>query len=286
MSSSGSLWSVPPSSALRVRNTGPISDFDANSTPGFDGDRGDGEALLAKTGERLAQLQEMLYAEGRSGGNRSVLLVLQGMDTAGKGGIVRHVGGLMDPQGLSVVGFGKPTAEELSHDFLWRIHRALPGAGRIGIFDRSHYEDVLPVRVHNLVPEDTWRARYQLINDFEAELVAAGTTVIKCALVVSKEEQRARLTERLERPDKFWKYNPNDVDERALWDDYLAAYQDIFDLTDTETAPWFMIPADRKWFSRLAVSELLLDALDSLDLEWPPAQFDVKVEKRRVAEMS
>ncbi len=279
----GAPWSTAPERALRVSTTGPIAEFDAASTPGFDGTREDGERLLAQLGEELAELQERLFAEGRSGGHRSVLLVLQGMDTAGKGGIVRHVGGLMDPQGLSVRGFGKPTAEELSHDFLWRIRKALPPAGRIGIFDRSHYEDVLPVRVHNLVPEAQWRGRYELINEFEREVVAAGTTVIKCAMVVSKAEQKARLAERLERPDKFWKYNPGDIDERAYWDDYLAAYQEIFDRTDTDAAPWYLIPADRKWFSRLAVATLLRDALAGLDLGWPPADFDVAAEKKRVA---
>lgn len=276
-------WRSPPSTSLRAGTVGPIADFDPRATPGFDGDRSSGEALLATYGDELAGLQERLFAEGRSGGRRSFLLVLQGMDTAGKGGIVRHVGGTMDPQGLSIRGFGKPTAEELSHDFLWRIHKALPPAGRIGIFDRSHYEDVLPVRVHGLVPEAQWRRRYHLINEFERELTDAGTTVIKCALVVSKAEQKSRLAARLERPDKYWKYNPGDIDERAHWADYLAAYQDIFDLTDTDIAPWYVIPADRKWFSRLAVSRLLRDALEAMDLTWPPADFDIDVEKQRVA---
>lgn len=276
-------WSSSPEEALRASQVGPISDFDAASTPGFSADRAVGEELLADTLADLSELQERLFAEGRSGGSRSLLLVLQGMDTAGKGGIVRHVGGAMDPQGLAIKGFGKPTAEELSHDFLWRIRKALPPAGRIGIFDRSHYEDVLPVRVHELVPEAQWRGRYALINEFERELVAAGTTVIKCALVVSKSEQKARLAERLERPDKYWKYNPGDIDERAHWDDYLAAYQDIFDRTDVDHAPWYVIPADRKWFSRLAVASLLRGALEGMDPQWPPADFDVDVEKQRVA---
>lgn len=276
-------WTVSPSTSLRAGAVGPLARFDPRATPGFDGDRTAGEALLQRYGDELAGLQERLFAEGRSGGSRSFLLVLQGMDTAGKGGVVRHVGGAMDPQGLSIRGFGKPTAEELSHDFLWRIHKALPAAGRIGIFDRSHYEDVLPVRVHNLVPEAVWRARYDLINAFERELVESGITVIKCAMVVSKAEQKERLAARLERPDKYWKYNPGDIDERAHWDDYLAAYQDIFDLTDTDIAPWYVIPADRKWFSRLAISRLLRDALEGMDLTWPPADFDIDVEKKRVA---
>ncbi|MFW0794115.1 polyphosphate kinase 2 family protein [Gordonia sp. CPCC 205515] len=276
-------WESPATEALRITSTGPIATFDASSTPGFTGDKALGEKLLLERGEVLADLQELLYANGRAGDHRSVLLVLQGMDTAGKGGIVRHVGGLVDPQGLAITGFGKPTKEELAHDFLWRVHRALPAGGRIGIFDRSHYEDVLPVRVHNLVPQAEWEKRYHIINEFERELVANGTTIIKCAMVVSKSEQKARLTERLERPDKYWKYNPGDIDERGYWDAYLEAYQAIFDRCDSDSAPWYLIPADKKWFARLAVCELLIDALQRLDLDWPAADFDVEVEKKRVA---
>ncbi|QMU22448.1 polyphosphate kinase 2 family protein [Gordonia rubripertincta] len=276
-------WFTPAAEALRACAVGPIASFDPESTPGFDGDKESGSELLASRGQDLADFQELLYANGRSGDHRSVLLVLQGMDTAGKGGIVRHVGGLVDPQGLSIKGFGKPTPEELQHDFLWRIHKALPPAGRIGIFDRSHYEDVLPVRVHNLVPKAEWEKRYDLINQFESELVAGGTTIIKCCLVVSKDEQKARLAERLDRPDKYWKYNPGDIDERAHWDAYLEAYQDIFDLTDKDSAPWFVIPANRKWFARLAVCELLTTTLAGLELDWPKADFDVEAEKKRLA---
>ncbi|WP_238421857.1 polyphosphate kinase 2 family protein [Gordonia sp. 'Campus'] len=276
-------WSMPAVDALRASAIGPIADFDADTTPGFRGDKDAGTRLLSERGEVLADLQELLYANGRSGDHRSVLLVLQGMDTAGKGGIVRHVGGMMDPQGLTVRGFGKPTKEELQHDFLWRIHRALPPAGRIGIFDRSHYEDVLPVRVHGLVPRSEWEKRYELINKFESDLVASGTTIIKCCLVVSKDEQKKRLTERLERPDKYWKYNPGDIDERGYWDDYLEAYQAVFDLTDRDAAPWFVIPSDHKWFARLAVCELLIHTLSALRLDWPAADFDVEAEKKRLA---
>jgi len=276
-------WSTPASEALRVSSLGPIASFDPESTPGFTGDKALGEQLLVERGEVLADLQELLYANGRSGDNRSVLLVLQGMDTAGKGGIVRHVGGLLDPQGLVIRGFGKPTPEELEHDFLWRIHKALPPAGRIGILDRSHYEDVLPVRVHNLVPQAEWEKRYEMINQFERDLVETGTTVIKCCLVVSKDEQKVRLTERLNRPDKYWKYNPGDIDERGFWDQYLEAYQAIFDLTDNDSAPWHLIPANKKWFARLAVCELLVGTLQGLDLDWPKADFDVETERKRVA---
>nr|WP_029759987.1 PPK2 family polyphosphate kinase [Gordonia hirsuta] len=277
------MWRIPPQETLRASRAGPIAEFPADATPGFDGDRKNGTRLLADYGTRLAQLQEKLFAEGRAGGERSFLLVLQGMDTAGKGGIARHVGGTMDPQGLTVRGFGKPTDEELANDFLWRIRKALPPSGQIGIFDRSHYEDVLPVRVHNLVPEAQWRSRYAAINAFERELTASGTTVIKCALVVSKAEQKRRIARRLDRPDKHWKYDPGDIAERAHWDRYLAAYQDIFDLTDTDAAPWYLIPADRKWFSRLAVARLLVDGLTAMDLRWPAADFDIATERRRIA---
>lgn len=275
-------WVEPAAKALRASTAGPLAGFDPESTPGFTGDKKLGEELLGDRGAALADLQEMLYANGRTGGTRSVLLVLQGMDTAGKGGIVRHVGGLMDPQGLTIKGFGKPTPEELSHDFLWRIRKAVPPAGQIGIFDRSQYEDVLPVRVHNLVPRSEWEKRYALINQFERELADAGTTIIKCALVISKKEQKKRLLNRLDRPDKYWKFNPADIEERYYWDDYLEAYQAIFDRCDTDYAPWYLIPANRKWFSRLAVCELLLGALEGLDLTWPPADFDVKATRKLV----
>nr|WP_221247636.1 PPK2 family polyphosphate kinase [Gordonia humi] len=268
---------------MRAHAAGPVADFDADGTPGYDGDKESGEKDLRRVGAELSDLQEKLFAQGRSGGERSVLLVLQGMDTAGKGGIVRHVGGLLDPQGLSVTGFGKPTPTELEHDFLWRIRKALPPAGRIGIFDRSHYEDVLPVRVHSLVPESVWRGRFDEINAFEAELAASDTTIVKCALILSKDEQKARFTERVERPDKYWKYDPNDLAERAHWDEYLEAYQDVFDTTDTDVAPWYLIPANHKWFSRLAVARILLETMRDLDLSWPEAAFDVEAERERVA---
>ncbi|GEE01299.1 polyphosphate kinase [Gordonia spumicola] len=268
---------------LRARAAGPIASFDPASTPGYRGDKASAADDLAAVGDELSSLQEMLFANGRSGDDRSVLLVLQGMDTAGKGGIVRHVGGLLDPQGVSVTGFGKPTDEELAHDFLWRIRNALPKPGRIGVFDRSHYEDVLAVRVHSLAPESVWRPRFEQINNFEAELADSGVTIVKCLLTVSKAEQRSRLAERLDRPDKYWKYNPGDIDARAFWDDYLVAYQDVLDLTDTDVAPWHLIPADRKWFARLSVARLLLEALRSLDLSWPPADFDVAAERARLA---
>jgi len=212
-----------------------------------------------------------------------VLLVLQGMDTAGKGGIVKHVVGAGNPQGIRYTSFGVPTAEERAHDYLWRIRKALPMAGQIGVFDRSHYEDVLVVRVHKLVPPEIWGTRYDEINAFEKQLVDAGTVIVKVAMFVSLEEQKQRLSERLDRPDKYWKYNPGDIDERKLWPAYQDAYQAVLDKTSTDCAPWHVVPCDRKWYSRLAITELLIEALKSLDLSWPPADFDVEAEKKRLA---
>lgn len=277
------LWSHEPHTHLRFVPGDKVSEIDAEATPGFTGSKQDAPALAAERNERFAGLQEMLYARSRSGDHRSVLLVLQGMDTAGKGGIVKHVVGAGNPQGIQYRSFGKPTPEELAHHYLWRINKALPAAGHIGVFDRSHYEDVLIVRVHNLVPPDVWGARYDEINAFERELVDTGTTIVKVAMFVSLEEQKKRLAERLDRPDKYWKYNPADVDERLKWPLYQEAYQAMLDKTSTEYAPWYIVPCNRKWYSRLAVLELLIEALKSLDLAWPPAEFDVEEEKKRLA---
>ncbi|NLF04979.1 MAG: polyphosphate kinase 2 family protein [Actinomycetales bacterium] len=275
-------WSTPAAESLRVGPGFDFAAFDTAATPGWEGSRKKAESLTAENGEEMSELQERLYAHGRTGGTRSVLLVLQGMDTSGKGGIVRHVMGMVDPQGVQLKSFGKPTPEELSHHYLWRIRNALPVPGRIGVFDRSHYEDVLVVRVNELVPPDVWEPRYEEINAFERELVDAGTVVIKAAMLISKDEQAARLRERLERPDKHWKYNPGDIDEREKWDAYQEAYQAVFDRTSTEHAPWYAIPADNKWFARLAVAELVLESLEGLDLDWPAADFDPAAELARL----
>jgi PPK2 family polyphosphate:nucleotide phosphotransferase len=278
-------WQESPVEHLRVDTGFSLLDFDASSTPGFAGDEKDGEKLMRERGSALADLQEMLYAQGRADIRRSVLLVLQGMDTAGKGGIVRHVMGMVDPQGVENASFGVPTEEERSHHYLWRIEKRLPSAGRIGVFDRSHYEDVLVVRVRNLVPPEVWGARYDEINEWEQQVTASGTTIIKCAMVVSKEEQLNRIEQRLHRPDKYWKYNPGDLDEREHWDAYVEAYQAVFDKTSTATAPWHVIPADNKWYARLAVTEILTQHFESLDLTWPPADFDVEAERARVQDL-
>ncbi|AYF73491.1 polyphosphate kinase 2 family protein [Nocardia yunnanensis] len=275
-------WSKPVTKALRAEGVR-VRDIDTAATPGFKGDKKAGEALLADRAEVLSDLQEKLYANGRSGDTRSVLLVLQGMDTAGKGGIVRHVIGSVDPQGVDHAAFGVPTAEERKHHYLWRIRKKLPRGGQIGVFDRSHYEDVLVVRVHDLVAPDVWGKRYDEINKFERKLVDDGTTILKVAMFVSLDEQKKRLQQRLDRPDKYWKFNPGDIDERAFWPQYQEAYQAVLDRTDTEYAPWYVLPCDHKWYARLAVTELLIDALQSIKLDWPPADFDIDEQKKRLA---
>ena len=274
------LWTTDPRDALRVGPDFDLASFDRNGQPGWDGDKEDGEAYLPERGEEMSDLQERLFAEGREGGTRSVLLVLQGLDTAGKGGIVRHVMGMVDPQGVALASFGVPTEEERAHHYLWRIEKKLPPAGRIGVFDRSHYEDVLVVRVDELVPEDVWRARYDEINAWEKKLVEGGTTIIKVALMVSYAEQGERLMERLERPDKHWKFNPGDLDTRSKWPAFQEAYSDVFRLTSTDHAPWYVVPADKKWYSRLVITEILTRTLEDLDPQWPVADFDVEEMKK------
>ncbi|MEY9891360.1 PPK2 family polyphosphate:nucleotide phosphotransferase [Catenulispora sp. MAP5-51] len=245
------------------------------------------EALrkLPKLGARLADLQERLFAQSRGGtepASKKLLLVLQGMDTSGKGGTVKHVAGVMDPGGLRITSFKSPTEEELSHDFLWRIRKALPTPGMVGVFDRSHYEDVLIVRVRDLVPREQWELRYGLINEFEQELADQGTTVVKCFLHIGRDTQKDRLLARLDDPTKLWKYNTNDVKERKLWPAYQDAYEAALSLTSTETAPWYVIPADRKWYRNYAITKLLIETLERIGPEWPPADYDVKTEKKRV----
>lgn len=277
-------WSTPAADALRVEPGFRLADIDPRSTPGYGGDKNDGRADLQAGRAPLEGLQERLFAQSVAGtATGSVLLVLQAMDTAGKGGIVRHVVGAVDPQGVELASFKKPTAEELEHDFLWRIEKRLPDAGRLGVFDRSHYEDVLIGRVRELAPRDEIERRYGAIVSFEARAADMGIRVVKVMLHISKDEQRERLGERLERPDKHWKYNPSDVDERKLWDAYMDAYQVAIERTSTPIAPWHVVPADRKWYARLAVQQLLIDALEDIDPRWPAADYDVEVEKERLA---
>ncbi|MEJ1154942.1 polyphosphate kinase 2 family protein [Microbacterium marmarense] len=277
-------WSDDVAELLRVRQGFVLADVDPQSTPGYEHNKAHAKDDLAAGAEQLDEYQERLFAQSRvDATDASVLLVLQAMDSAGKGGIVRHVVGSVDPQGVALTAFKKPTEEELAHDFLWRIEQRAPEPGFIGVFDRSHYEDVLIGRVRELAAPDEIERRYGAINDFEKRLTDSGVRVVKVMLNISREEQKSRLAERLERPDKYWKYNPGDVDERQLWDDYMAAYQTVFERTSTEHAPWYVVPANRKWYARLAVQHLLLEALEDIDPRWPAATFDVAAEKARLA---
>lgn len=269
--------------ALRVGPGFSLEDLDPRSTPGFTGTKEDAEEAMPDIQRQLGSLQERLFAQSREGAERSVLLMVQGMDTSGKGGIMRHVVGALDPQGVHYHAFKAPTKEELSHHFLWRVTKALPGPGLVGVFDRSQYEDVLIVRVHNLVPGDAWSGRYDEINAWEEDIVESGTQMVKVMLHISHEEQRSRLGERLDRPDKYWKFNPGDIDERAHWAAYMTAYQAALEKCSTEVAPWYVVPADRKWFARYAVSRLLLETLEAMNPTWPPAAFDIDEQRRRLA---
>lgn len=262
-----------------------LRSVDARSTPGFDGGKARAASAGVEHAKHLSMLQEELYAEGRLGGNRSVLMVLQGMDTSGKGGTVRHVIGMLDPAGTRAAAFGPPTAEERRHDFLWRIRRQLPRPGQVGVFDRSHYEDVVTVRVLGLAEKRTWMRRFDTINSFEAELAAGGTRVIKCFLHISPAEQRERLLARLDDPTKHWKFDPADLDARERWDEYLDAYEDALERCSTEVAPWHVIPADRKWYRNWAVTQMLIEALEELALTWPEPTFDLEAQRRRLMSM-
>ncbi len=276
-------WTSDPATLLRAGDGFSLEAVDTRSTPGIVADKRQGARLLEGNHSRLNELQERLWAQSRYGGQRSLLLVLQAMDTAGKGGIVEHVVGGISPEGVSAYAFKAPTEEELGHDFLWRVRKRLPGAGIIGVFDRSHYEDVLIARVRSLAEPDVIVKRYELIREFEQELIEAGTTIVKVMLHISADEQKARLAARLDDPTKQWKFNPGDLDERALWPRYQEAYQLAIEKTSTEDAPWFVVPADHKWYARAAVQRLLLDALEGMKLEWPTVDYDVEAEKARLA---
>ena len=277
-------WTGDPADLLRVGEGFRLADVDPDAKPGYTKGKKRGAEDLAAGADELDELQERLFAQSRVVDDTpAVLLVLQAMDTAGKGGIVRHVIGSVDPQGVSLVAFKKPTPEELAHDFLWRIEKHVPHPGFIGVFDRSHSEDVLIGRVRHLADDAEIERRYGAIVDFEKGLTDRGIRIVKVMLHISPDEQKERLAERLDRPDKHWKYNPGDVDERELWPQYMDAYQTVFERTSTPNAPWYVVPADAKWYARLAVQALLLDALEEIDPQWPAADFDVAVEKRRLA---
>ena len=255
-----------------------LAERDPGATAGV-GSRSEAERESAKLRSRLAELHLRLVAEGA----RSLLVVLQGMDTSGKDGAIKHVFAGLSPSAMLVRAFKAPTEEELAHDFLWRIRRALPDAGRIGIFNRSHYEDVVVVRVKELFPRSVWSGRYDAINVFESELAGNGITMVKVFLHISKDEQRERLLARLEDPTKLWKFNPGDLEDRERWDEFLAAYEDALTKCSTEAAPWFVLPADHKWYRNWALGTLLVETLDAMDPRHPPPDFDVEEMKRRLS---
>jgi PPK2 family polyphosphate:nucleotide phosphotransferase len=263
-------WRVHPGHEVDLRA------LDAKASPGAPGDRAQTEAASALLEERLAFLQWRLYAEGR----RSLLVVLQAMDAGGKDGTIRHVFGAANPQGVRVAAFKEPTELELAHDFLWRVHAQAPARGELVLFNRSHYEDVLVPRVHGTLPRHVWHARYDQIRDFEALLEAADTTIVKVFLHISSEEQAKRLRARLADPSKRWKLKRSDLAERVRWDDYRTAYEDAISRTSTAAAPWYVIPADHKWYRNWAVSRIIVDTLERLDPRFPspePGIEDVEI---------
>lgn len=276
------LWTTDPRTALRVGPGFQLASLDRASTPGFSGTEEDAVAYTEAITPLLASLQERLFAAAKEGSPKRVLIVAQGLDTAGKGGLARHVMGLVDPQGVRLKAFKAPTEEEKQHDFLWRIRNAVPEAGLIGYFDRSQYEDILVPGAAGELDEGGFGWRVDQIRGFEHELVESGTAIIKVALMVSYEEQGLRLLERLDREDKHWKYSPGDMVTRGRWFDYQSIYQRMLTATSFDEAPWYVIPADNKWYARVALTEILLRTLAEQDVEWPSVDFDVEAERARV----
>ncbi|MGV0417504.1 PPK2 family polyphosphate kinase [Corynebacterium segmentosum] len=269
---------------LRAGKTFRLADVDPTATPGFDGSKSDLGDRFKHYDDELYDLQERLFANGRAHSDDapSLLVVLQGMDTSGKGGAIRHVFSVFDPQGTKTVGFGKPTEEEMEHDFLWRIRKHDPVPGQVVAFDRSHYEDVLIQRVHEWVDEEEIDRRFEAIREYEQELAGKRVKILKVFLHISPDFQKENLIERTEREDKYWKYDPSDLEERGYWDKYMAAYEDAIRRTDELWAPWFVIPTDNKKYARMALKYLIVDALRHLNLSWPAPEFDPEAEKQRI----
>jgi len=254
----------------RVKPGEPITlaDRDPSDRSEFDGDKKAGRAHARQLNERLEALQELLYAEGK----HKVLVVLQALDAGGKDGTIRHVFDGTNPQGVRVASFKKPSTRERNQDYLWRVHQHTPPNGHLTIFNRSHYEDVLVVRVREFVPEAQWRRRYEHIRAFEKMLADEGTKIVKFFLHISKEEQRERLQARLDEPDKHWKFTTSDLEERKLWEKYQIAYEEALSETSTDYAPWYVIPANRKWYRNIVISDILVNALEGLEMDYPEAE--------------
>lgn len=276
------FWTEDPARLLRVGDGFDLREVDPDAKPGTEATKQEGQAELARAAQELRDLQEKLFAQSRLGARDRLLVVLQAMDAAGKGGMVNHVFGQVEPYGLSLAAFKAPTEEERSHDFLWRIEPRVPAPGVIGVFDRSHYEDVLIQRVRGFAPPEEIERRYGAIVDFERRLAADGVRIVKIMLHISPEEQAARLLARLDDPEKHWKYNPGDVDERELWPEYMEAFQTAIDRTSTEQAPWYVVPANAKWYARVAVQRIVISELQRIDPRWPDVDFDVEEERARI----
>jgi PPK2 family polyphosphate:nucleotide phosphotransferase len=260
-------WRVEPGTKVD------LAEIDTRSTGGAPGDKAKTEAASEELGAEMQGLQERLYAEGQ----QSLLVVLQAIDAGGKDGTIRSVFRGLNPAGCRVASFKVPSEEERSHDFLWRVHAKAPAKGEVVVFNRSHYEDVLVVRVHSLVPEEVWRPRYALINDFEANLAAAGTRIVKLFLHISKKEQAERFQERLDDPTKRWKFRKGDLDERERWDDYMAAFEEALSRTSTEESPWYVVPADRNWYRNWVVNRIIVETLADMDPQYPPPEDQTRV---------
>jgi PPK2 family polyphosphate:nucleotide phosphotransferase len=267
---------------LRVGPDFDLSAIDTRRIVAGPSDKRQARDEAAALEDEVTDWQERLYAESKGGGQRRLLILFQGMDTSGKGGAIKAIDRICEPLGLRVAQFGPPTAEERSHHYLWRIEQKLPPPGAIGVFDRSHYEDVLIVRVRNLVAPDVWGVRYDEINAWEQKLADDGVVFLKCMLHISRDEQKQRLLDRLADPTKHWKYNPGDVDERGLWDQYQEAYQVALSRCSTPSAPWYVVPADRKWHRDWLLTRLIVETLREMDPRYPPTTFDVKEEMARV----
>jgi PPK2 family polyphosphate:nucleotide phosphotransferase len=266
-------YRIPPNSKVD------LSQFETYYTG--DISKNKGCALLKEHRKALMDLQELLYAENR----QQILIVLQGIDTSGKDGVIRNVFGDINPQGTRVVNFKVPTRHELAHDYLWRVHQHTPARGDLVIFNRSHYEDVLVVRVHNLVSEEVWSKRYAHINEFERMLADEGTTILKFFLHISKQRQAERFLARLDRPHKRWKFNPDDLDERARWEDYQNAFEAMLSKTSTPWAPWYVIPSDRKWYRNMSIASIMVDTLNNLNMQFPEEVQDIDVYRDQLIEM-
>lgn len=262
--------------ALRFDSATGFSGVDPGATPGFSGGKKDGLRAQVADAPLLRDAQERLFAQAQApdGQRRALIVVLQGRDAAGKGGVVRHLSGAVGPHGLQSTAFGVPTDEEAAHHFLWRVQRRVPAWGRIAVFDRSHYEDILAVRMHGLAPRSVWEPRYDAITEFENGLAVDGVATVKVMLTVSQEEQAERLRERIVRPDRAWKHAASDLEDRLRWHEYAEAFEDVLHRTDTDESPWYVVPSDRKWYARWAVGRLVLHHLDAMGLDYPPAAFD------------